>query len=666
MQIHELNAYSGELNSGAFFVVDNGDDTGRLPATAITDPLNERIDNIIAGPAPSAQEVADIRYGYNGVTYPSAGDAVRAQGTYFDTQFINMQAEENADHYYSAGLISLNASIGTVIDITNVSASTQYLYCVIPCKAGDRFIITGYAGTTPRLWAFLNENQELLSVAAAESNVSALHLTATEDGYFVSDVYKTITHSLTRYYSSVSASWDYVSAREYQKIENIIEVKSHYYTTGDGHLHYGSGFSCTNMIKVSPGDKLKITTSCGNSVGVAGYDANKVYNSRIMEVGGGAIYDVARGVLTTEIIVPADVEYITVSNVEPAQTPIIVESKNPKCIEDNPVIEMLVVPRSASFFWVYVLSNVPGRYLRHVFEKQYYTDNLSYSGGTKTVVGADIWYSTMIDEGSTNIMAGNFNFIHNISNMTGHNGYVGAGHGCTVADWTIFKADGITFDPDDTTKMTVCHEFDFIIKAKNYLIDKPNSPSESHAVPTLDENGDPIVTSINTINAHIRVGNYIDYRNRLIFVMDGIQFSECHGSMCEGYFAAFDNLIVSNIEESWNYIDASNDYAREKMGGTTWDLFLAGSKKALSVVMFGDKYRVENKLIQLDGSRNKITNTRTALYRDNGARMKVYLMPAVCTISAQNIAEGETVETFNAGDILDVVSSRHITVSEEA
>lgn len=79
MQIHELNNYNGSLDSSAYVAVDNGSDTGKASITDITDPLNARIDNIIAGDAPSAAEVTDGRLGFNGVTYPSLGDAIRDQ-----------------------------------------------------------------------------------------------------------------------------------------------------------------------------------------------------------------------------------------------------------------------------------------------------------------------------------------------------------------------------------------------------------------------------------------------------------------------------------------------------------------------------------------------------------------------------------------------------------
>ena len=79
MEIHELNTFSGTLGSSDFFATDNGNDTSKVSAEAMFAPLNARIDNIIAGPAPSAEEIVDARRGADGVTYPSLGDAIRDQ-----------------------------------------------------------------------------------------------------------------------------------------------------------------------------------------------------------------------------------------------------------------------------------------------------------------------------------------------------------------------------------------------------------------------------------------------------------------------------------------------------------------------------------------------------------------------------------------------------------
>lgn len=91
MQIHELNTYSGSLNSEVYIAVDNGSDTGKVSTAmllsgvndeidSLNTELNGRIDNIIAGgDAPSEAEIIDARRGANGVNYPSLGVAIRTQ-----------------------------------------------------------------------------------------------------------------------------------------------------------------------------------------------------------------------------------------------------------------------------------------------------------------------------------------------------------------------------------------------------------------------------------------------------------------------------------------------------------------------------------------------------------------------------------------------------------
>lgn len=88
MEIHELNTFSGTLGSGDYFATDNGNDTSKVSAEAMFAPLNERIDNIIAGPASSAQEVIDARTGDDAITYASLGLANR-------TQFFNVKGGLN-------------------------------------------------------------------------------------------------------------------------------------------------------------------------------------------------------------------------------------------------------------------------------------------------------------------------------------------------------------------------------------------------------------------------------------------------------------------------------------------------------------------------------------------------------------------------------------------
>lgn len=136
MQIHELNNYSGSIGD-AYLAADNGSDTGKMKTTALTDPLNARIDNIIAGPAPSAAEIVDARLGADEVTYPSLGAAIRDQVTDLKsdigdlkdittTESINIVDKTVVDYKYS-----INSS-NTVGDVKG--------YRVIPIKPTNKNI----------------------------------------------------------------------------------------------------------------------------------------------------------------------------------------------------------------------------------------------------------------------------------------------------------------------------------------------------------------------------------------------------------------------------------------------------------------------------------------------------------------------------------------------
>lgn len=124
MQIHELNNYNGNLDQSSYLAVDNGSDTGKVSITELLENtnasvsqldafLNGRIDNIIAGgEAPSASEIVDARYGANGVTYPSLGDAIRDQVNDLKSDLTSeTNARANADNALSARISNNDGAI---------------------------------------------------------------------------------------------------------------------------------------------------------------------------------------------------------------------------------------------------------------------------------------------------------------------------------------------------------------------------------------------------------------------------------------------------------------------------------------------------------------------------------------------------------------------------
>ena len=141
MQIHELNNYNGNLDSGAYLALDNGTDTGRISAArflegtqdaidALETDLNNRIDNIIAGgTAPSEAEVTDARYGADGVTYASLGDAIRSQITNVQDQIDDLDDLTNAS--LNAGLTPITILKGKGIGSTGVITNQAHRNLII-------------------------------------------------------------------------------------------------------------------------------------------------------------------------------------------------------------------------------------------------------------------------------------------------------------------------------------------------------------------------------------------------------------------------------------------------------------------------------------------------------------------------------------------------------
>lgn len=98
-----------------------------------------------------------------------------------------------------------NKEIGTIINI-EPSTSVSYKCIVVPCKKTDKFSIYGKGGTTPRLWAFTDNNYALLSRATGTpiyTEQNPLILTADEDGYFIANVTASTAYGLTHYYNRV-------------------------------------------------------------------------------------------------------------------------------------------------------------------------------------------------------------------------------------------------------------------------------------------------------------------------------------------------------------------------------------------------------------------------------------------------------------------------------
>lgn len=183
MQIHELNSYNGELDSGAYVAIDNGSDTGKVSVTGLLADtnadileldtfLNARIDNIIAGgAAPSESEIVDARFGADGVTYASLGDAIRDQVTDVKT---DVKSEINELLDVSTRTVTITDSSimtsGYVSTNGTIHASSSYVYTEkIAVAEGD--IIHAYVYGVQKSIRFIcaYHNDTAISAKGAEN-----------------------------------------------------------------------------------------------------------------------------------------------------------------------------------------------------------------------------------------------------------------------------------------------------------------------------------------------------------------------------------------------------------------------------------------------------------------------------------------------------------------
>lgn len=70
---------------------------------------------------------------------------------------------------------------GETVNIENAINDSSYGYAVVYCEPSDVFTITGRAGSVPRLWAFIDDDNNIISKADASSNVSNLKLISPEN-----------------------------------------------------------------------------------------------------------------------------------------------------------------------------------------------------------------------------------------------------------------------------------------------------------------------------------------------------------------------------------------------------------------------------------------------------------------------------------------------------
>lgn len=326
--------------------------------------------------------------------------------------------------------------------------------------------------------------------------------------------------------------------------------------------------------------------------------------------------------------------------------------------------KVIIRPQYATSFMVDVLDEKSGEYIRYWFYHSTFTDTVEYGNGqTKTLVTYDVWLNNNInDENGNLIFQGNTNFIHALSEE-GHIGHVGAGHGCTVMDCSQFFANGKPFNPATLANDIECTSFRFVIKAKHYKIDDSITTSASHAMPALDSNGNPIVTSEWVFDGTWTVNNRIEMTNHLEILQNNLTFRQCHAGMLCGFYPNIYNAMMNGRKGLfWNSTNGTQ-CIDESDSGVTFNAGVTTSLIADSATIFGLNYVAKQDIEQFNPVMYGKENVLAWMPPNGDNRLKMYMMPCVCTESTALIDEGKTVDVFNVGDSIDVKMVRTIKIA---
>lgn len=85
---------------------------------------------------------------------------------------------------WKTGWITTNQEIGSVVPLTR-TPTLAWVYQVVKCTKGDKFIVTGYGGNSPKSWCFTNETLVKLSGGNTSDPLYPEEIEAEEDGFLI-------------------------------------------------------------------------------------------------------------------------------------------------------------------------------------------------------------------------------------------------------------------------------------------------------------------------------------------------------------------------------------------------------------------------------------------------------------------------------------------------
>lgn len=195
---------------------------------------------------------------------------------------------------YENHYIATNGDVGSVVNIESPTVYNGFNCYVIPCIAGDKFTVNVTGGTTPRVYAWLNSEKEIIYAYGANETLTKTVLTAPANsgflvvndnsdgsvykGIYVSEKIKEIKTAITNDIVMLKAN---IPDTIIGNLIDFTKSKRGYYLKNDGITEVeNESYSYTDFIELCGYTKIHRapTRTTMDAMFLYDVDKNKIYN----------------------------------------------------------------------------------------------------------------------------------------------------------------------------------------------------------------------------------------------------------------------------------------------------------------------------------------------------------------------------------------------------
>ena len=249
---------------------------------AVQDARMDTFTSLPEGSTSGNAELADIRVGADGITYDTAGNAVRGQIGELKSDITQFTGNERYANWIDGKIYRIDTD---PIDLTPNHEDPNYRCMKIACSENDVFFINGGSlGTLANLWAFVSSTGERLEYEAPSVTVNNKKLTAPSNAAYLLVNWRTEIDGNPNIVTVISGKplVDRVTQCETSitKLDDSIGEITLTWESGGIDIHLGTPSTHSERLRTISyinSDITNISAKTGYLVILYAYDANDTY-----------------------------------------------------------------------------------------------------------------------------------------------------------------------------------------------------------------------------------------------------------------------------------------------------------------------------------------------------------------------------------------------------